>query len=144
MTVTDLAQGLQATAGVRVGSGVLSFPANMSEWITDRLPTAADADGDCEVVAPYKTDTEPEGGLYVDYRVVVPGQPWWSPTAAARAAQPTPPPAPTPARVVTALCSHEGRLYAACDDGSFWEATDSKRCGWLRRDQIPQPEASDA
>jgi len=138
----------------------------MSEWITDRLPTWQDADKDCEVLAPYKPDTSPEDddhgvGVYVHYTVIVPGQPWWSPNAAATQGNVEmplgsyyplkgplssycQPPAPAPARVVTALCSHEGRLYAACDDGSFWEATDSKRCGWLRRDQIPQPEAPDA
>jgi hypothetical protein len=111
----------------------------MTEWITDRLPTAADADGEGEV----SIRRGPELLGYMHWSCVVPGQPWWS-ERVPHAARPTPPPAPAPARVVTALCSHEGRLYAACDDGSFWEATDSKRCGWLRRDQIPQPEAPNA
>jgi len=113
----------------------------MSEWITDRLPTTKDTDRDGNVRVP---GDSPEDGMFAHYSEILPGQPWWSRNAAARAAHPAPAPAPAPTRVVTALCSHEGRLYAACDDGSFWEATESKRCGWLRRDQIPQPEASNA
>ena len=120
----------------------------MSEWITDRVPTEADADDGGEVIISWTPgDTPEESCKWAKYSAVSPGQPWWSERADyARdyAARVTPPPAPAPARVVTALCSHEGRLYAACGDGSFWEATDSKRCGWLRRDQIPQPEAPDA
>jgi hypothetical protein len=114
----------------------------MSEWITDRLPTAADADGDCEVVAPYKTDTEPEGGLYVDYRVVVPGQPWWSRNAATRAAQPTPPPAPAPARVVTAMAATQYRVFVACSDGTMWDWPPAGG-EWRQLPSIPQ-EAPDA
>jgi hypothetical protein len=118
----------------------------MAEWITDRLPTAEDADGDCDVQVPYKTDAEPEDGVYVDYRVIVPGQPWWSlkaEFAAARAAQFTPPPALAPARVVTALAANEMRLHAACNDGTIW-AQGPLGDAWEQLPSIPQPEAHDA
>lgn len=115
----------------------------MTEWITDRLPTAADADGDCEVQAPYKKDTEPEDGVYVDYRVIVPGQPWWSRKAAARAAQLTPPPAPAPTQIVTAMAATQYRVFAACSDGTMWDWTPADRT-WRQFPSIPQPEAPDA
>ncbi len=118
----------------------------MTEWITDRLPTWQDADGDCEVQAPYRPDTEPEDGVYVDYRVIVPGQPWWSRNAAARAAQQAPPPAPAPApaptRVVYAMCAAFDNMYAACNDGTVWAR--SPMCGWEQVASIPQPEAPNA
>ncbi len=114
----------------------------MAEWITDRLPTAADADGDGDVKACCRGGTGPEDGPYVHYTVIVPGQPWWSPTAAARAtrtAQPTPPPAPAPARVVTAMCAAFDTMCAACNDGTVWAW--SPMHGWTQADSIPQPEA---
>lgn len=112
----------------------------MSEWITDRLPTWQDADKDCEVLAPYKPDTSPEDGVYIHYTVIVPGQPWWSPNAAAR---PTPPPAPAPARVVTALAiDSDDVIIAACNDGTLWAMSLGKQ--WCQLSSIPQPEAPDA
>jgi hypothetical protein len=128
-----------AVVGLRCyGAGVFTNDA-MAEWITDRLPTWQDADWDREVQAPYKTDTEPEDGVYIDYRVIVPGQPWWSRNAAARATQPTPPPAPAPARVATAMCAAFDTMYAACNDGTVWAR--SPMCAWEQVASIPQPEA---
>jgi len=109
-----------------------------NKWITDRLPTWHDADKDCEVIVPYKQDRGPGDGLYVDYRVVVPGQPWWSENAA-RAAQPTPPPVPAPTRWVTAMASDaEFGIIAACNDGTTWRIDVIGT--WHPIAPIPQPE----
>jgi hypothetical protein len=61
-------------------------------WITDRLPTEADADIDGDVRIPRKNGECPNG-LYrwQNWDVVVPGQPWWSHEAAAAAASETGP-----------------------------------------------------
>jgi hypothetical protein len=56
------------------------------DWITDRLPTAADADGDGDVRVPRRNAQHPEGERtwYQHYTLIVPGQPWWSSRAAQR------------------------------------------------------------
>jgi hypothetical protein len=61
-------------------------------WITDRLPTEADADIHCDVRIPESNSQGPE----IDWRfqrwdLIVPGQPWWSHKAAAAAANETGP-----------------------------------------------------
>jgi hypothetical protein len=61
-------------------------------WITDRLPTEADGDRDGDVKIPMTNSQGPE----IDWRfqrwdVIVSGQPWWSPKAAAAAASETGP-----------------------------------------------------
>jgi hypothetical protein len=114
----------------------------MSEWITDRLPTAEDADSDGDVKIKTGLCQDPENGEYAHYTLIVPGQPWWSRNAAAQAAQPTPPPAPAPTRVVTAMCAAFDNMYAACNDGTVWAR--SPMCAWEQVASIPQPEASDA
>jgi hypothetical protein len=114
----------------------------MTKWITDRLPTAADADRQGDVRVPYKPCSIPEQGLFAHYSVIVPGQPWWSRNAAARAAQQTPPPAPAPTRVVTAMTAAFDSMYAACNDGTVWAR--SPMCPWHQLPSIPQPEAPDA
>ena len=112
----------------------------MAEWITGRLPTAADADEDGDVRVRYETGGAPENGVFAHYSVIVPGQPWWSRNAAA---QPTPPPAPAPTRVVTAMTAAGPRFYAACNDGTIW--TMGNLGGeWYPIASIPQPETTDA
>ena len=114
----------------------------MADWITGRLPTAADADEDGDVRVCLEPSGRSEDGIYVHYSKVVPGQPWWSPKAVA---QPTPPPAPAPAptRVVTALAANDIHLYAVCNDGTIWDKG-SLAGEWHQLPSIPQPEASDA
>jgi hypothetical protein len=61
-------------------------------WITDRLPTEADADSDGDVRIPQSNSQGPE----IDWRfqqwdLIVPGQPWWSHKAAAGVASETGP-----------------------------------------------------
>jgi hypothetical protein len=46
------------------------------EWITDRLPTEADADGDLLVRVPPPPCPHQDGWQH--YSLIVPGQPWWS------------------------------------------------------------------
>ena len=82
----------------------------MAEWITHRLPTEADVDGDNDVLIPWKYGCTPESDYqsWQYYRWVVPGQPWWPGNAKARedaaaeqeaaaAAHPAPAAEPTPA-----------------------------------------------
>ena len=113
----------------------------MADWITDRLPTEADADAEGEV----SIRRGPELRSYMHWSYVVPGQPWWSSSAATQPTQPTPPPAPAPAptRVVTAMAGAGPRLYAACNDGTIW-AMGNLGGEWYPIAPIPQPEASDA
>ena len=117
----------------------------MSEWITDRLPTAADADGMGEVRVRRSPDRAPGASMtWAHYSVITPGQPWWSPKAERAAGPaPAPAPAPVPARVVTALTfDPDNVIIAACNDGTLW----AKDLGgeWYQLPSIPQPEAPDA
>jgi hypothetical protein len=110
-------------------------------WITDRLPTAHDADeyGDVRVIS--RADCPPGDGEFVHYAVVVPGQPWWSRCVAAQPAQPSSPLMPTPTRWVTAMASDaEFGTIAACNDGTTWRIDAIGT--WHQLDSIPQPSAS--
>jgi hypothetical protein len=131
-----------AIVGLRCYGAEVFTNDTMTEWITDRLPTAADADRQGDVRVPYKPCSIPGQGVFAHYSVVVPGQPWWSRNAAARTAQPTPPPAPAPTRVVYAMCAAFDNMYAACNDGTVWAR--SLMCGWVQVASIPQPEAPNA
>ena len=46
----------------------------MSKWITDRLPTAADCDENCDVFIPVASN--PSGFDFIDHRSVRRGEPW--------------------------------------------------------------------
>ena len=115
----------------------------MAEWITDRLPTAADADEDGDVQILTRRDIHPTSGHYAEYECIVPGQPWWSRNAAARAAQ-TPAPAPAPARVVTAMTAAGTKVIAACNDGTVWIYSSTIGGNWTQVVSIPQPEDPNA
>ena len=114
------------------------------EWITDRLPTAADGDQDGYVkIKAHLGDQSTCDPVWAHYTVIVPGQPWWSPNAAARAAQSTPPAAPAPTRVVTALTfDPDNVIIAACNDGTLWAK--GLNGEWYQIPSIPQPEAPNA
>ena len=131
-----------AVVGLRCYGAWVFTNDTMTEWITDRLPTAEDADADGDVKIKTGRYQEPGEGEYAHYTLIVPGQPWWSRNAAARAAQQTPPPAPAPTRVVYAMCAAFDNMYAACNDGTVWAR--SPMCGWEQVASIPQPEAPDA
>ena len=109
------------------------------EWITDRLPTEADADVDGDVRVPRGRAQDPAGERwwYQHYSLIVPGQPWWSPRVSERVeVEPVAVPAPT--RKVVQIAAAGEDLFALCDDGTTW-ALGSK--GWTQLPAIPQPEA---
>jgi len=113
----------------------------MSEtWITDRLPTAHDADEDGDVRVISRPNCLPSDGDFVHYSVVVPGQPWWSRYAEAQPAQPSSSLMPAPTRVVTAMVVAYDSLYAACNDGTVWVR--GLMYDWEQLPSIPQPSAS--
>ena len=66
------------------------YPQGMTDWITDRLPTADDAEDDDAIDAgDVRVQRQPDRSPtrvwnYTNYRLVVPGQPWWSPKAQAK------------------------------------------------------------
>jgi hypothetical protein len=70
-------------------------------WITHRQPTAVDADGDGDVIVPSSIGATPRTGdaRCSDYRLIVPGQPWWS----QHAPEPGHPTAPTEPDRIAAL-----------------------------------------
>jgi hypothetical protein len=75
-------------------------------WITHRQPTAKDADGLGEVVVPNAIGATPRTGdaRCSGFRLIVPGQPWWS-QHAPEPGHPTAPtePAPTEPDRIAAL-----------------------------------------
>ena len=105
-------------------------------WIAHRQPTEADADGLNEVVVPDAIDATPRKGKArtCDYRLIVPGQPWWSVFAAST--EPAEP-APTASRRVVQITGGDNCLIALCNDGTLlrWAAV----VGWTELPAIPQP-----
>jgi hypothetical protein len=132
------------------------------DWITHRLPTAADADDDGDVRIPLSVDAAmncPEHSLiklslteldwaWVHHGLIVPGQPWWSKKAAANPTPPATSPAPAPTRKVVQIeVTAESKncyscLYALCNDDSIFEI--AFRPGipdvWRQLPPIPQSE----
>ncbi len=112
------------------------------DWITHRLPTAADADDDGDVQLPEVPKALP--GDYIEniwqhWSLVVPGQPWWSEKAAANAS-----PAPAPARKVVQIAvtpntpEKKTTLYALCSDSTIWWVSDYS-ASWTQIPAVPQP-----
>jgi hypothetical protein len=111
-----------------------------NEWITDRLPTEADADGDGGVRVP----TQPNAPVSLDlnsyayqhYTLVVPGQPWWSDEAAARVDVAAPAPAfavgqqwrRRNGKVVTVTQLDPGTEFPICTDDNYWYRADGASC----------------
>ncbi len=121
----------------------------MSDWITDRLPTAADADGDGDVRVPAHPGLKPDDPLrcpsWQHYSLIVPGQPWWSPKAAA-AVTSAPPPTPDATRKVTLLTAttdgNRDCLYAHCNDGTLWVLEVNNNHPWHELPAITQRKAA--
>jgi hypothetical protein len=111
------------------------------DWITHRLPTAADADGEGDVKVPYSIESLTKGPRYsynyLHYSDAVPGQPWWSEKAAANAS-----PAPTRKVVQIAVTPNtpekKTTLYALCSDSTIWWVSDYS-ASWTQIPPIPQP-----
>jgi hypothetical protein len=125
------------------------------DWITDRLPTEADADGEGEVRIPAIPGSRPNKRYELQhYSLVVANQPWWSHwadkrVAAAAAQAPSEPPAPAPPAerkikqfVYVPKTEDMGeKVIALCNDGTLWYASP----GWLNWHSfapIPQPKQS--
>jgi hypothetical protein len=124
------------------------------DWITDRLPTERDADGYGDVRVPRCPGESP--GAFSPcqhYSCVVPGQPWWSHSAAptpepAPKPAPDPTPAPTERRIVQVAHSINNQynnqtVIAACNDGTAWSTWgigDRPWTPWQQLPPIPQPE----
>ena len=101
---------------------VLTYPSPspldaMTDWITDRPPTAADADGHGEVLAKMPSGFKPgeSWSAFTEWEQVPAGTPWrhtsmWPP------AEPT----TTIPRLFTSI-THTGAFYLAlADDGTAW------------------------
>jgi hypothetical protein len=135
-----------------------SIPNLHSGWITNRLPTAADADDDGDVRIPLSVDAamnSPEhdavkigwARAHSYHGLIVPGQPWWSEKAAANPTPPATSPAPAPTRKVVQIAiesppteDNHSYIYALCNDGTILfhgVATDQP---WRQLPPIPQPQ----
>ena len=128
----------------------------MTEWITDRLPTERDADGDGDVRVPRDLGADPLTLYgYQFYKWIVPGQPWWSRNAATApepapesAPEPAPEPAPVAGRKIVQFVHvpendyHGQKAFALCDDGTMWTSSISNTmCApWQQLPPIPQRE----
>lgn len=121
------------------------------DWITDRLPTAADADRDGDVKIPCRPGDQPDDDstFWVHYSLIFPGQPWWSAMASQATPAPAEPPAPTPPAerkikqfVYIPKTENKGeKVIALCNDGTLWYASPGW-LNWLSFAPIPQPKQS--
>ena len=93
-----------------------------TDWITDRLPTKADADADGEVLA--------QGKGWINWKHVTTGTHWrhtiiWrSPTT-------------TIPRKFTSITHVDDRYLALADDGTAWFDLGN---GWMQMDPLPARE----
>jgi hypothetical protein len=123
------------------------------DWITHRLPTAADADDDGDVRIPLSVDAAmngPERSLteldwaWARHDLIVPGQLWWSKKAAAAPTPSAAPPAPAPTRKVVQIAvtpntpEKKTTLYALCSDSTIWWVSDYS-ASWTQIPAVPQP-----
>jgi hypothetical protein len=104
-------------------------------WITHRQPTAKDADGLGEVVVPASVGATPRMGdaRCSGFRLIVPGQPWWSQYAP----EPGHPTAPTEPDRITAL---ERQLKGLMEAQSVLAAALVKRLEALEATTEPSTE----
>ena len=104
----------------------------MTDWITDRLPTEADADEHGEVLAQGKTWSG-----FVKWKRVTTGTHWrhtslWrSPDGVA--------PTTTIPRKFTSITHSDDRYLALADDGTAWFNFGK---GWLQLDPLPAREVT--
>ena len=103
----------------------------MTDWITDRPPTEADADADGEVLAPCCASRRARSA-FVEWEQVPAGTPWRH-TSMWKAA---PAPATTP-RLFTSITYADDRYLALADDGTAWEDYGN---GWLQLEPLPARE----
>lgn len=129
----------------------------MTDWITDRLPTKADADQSGDVIVCTSPTLHKALKTYRDWRVVTLGWPWrhteyWtSPTPAPEFAPAAPEPEPEKAtrgfawfNRVDMNPGHEVEEYAVATDGTAWwriigkdDRLEDKK--WIQVRPLPQP-----
>ena len=106
-------------------------------WITDRLPTEADADDDGDVLV---LSNSGKTWYATDWEVVRPGQSWlpFIPPTGSRPSVPTSQP-----RRIVSITESEGTVMAVADDGSAWRlsATWSQ---WIQLPALPDREVDRA
>jgi hypothetical protein len=120
------------------------------DWITHRLPTAADADHEGDVWLPEVPKAHPgycSENSWQHWSLVVPGQPWWSEKAAANPTPPATSPAPAPTRKVVQIAVEspptersDAYIYALCDDNTILFHGVGTDQPWRQLPPIPQPE----
>ena len=99
----------------------------MASWITDRLPTKADADEHGEVLA--------QGNGWIKWKHVTTGTPWrhtcmWRFTST---------PTTTIPRKFTSITHADDRYLALADDGTAWFNYGN---GWVQLDPLPAREVA--
>jgi hypothetical protein len=129
-----------------------SIPNLHPDWITNRLPTAADADHEGDgwlPEVPKALTGDCSENSWQHWSLVVPGQPWWSEKAAANPTPPATSPAPAPTRKVVQIAvespATEGDyayIYALCNDGTILFHGVGTDQPWRQLPPIPQPEAA--
>ena len=102
-----------------------------TDWITDRLPTEADADGHGEVLA----QDEPWGS-FTEWEAVTTGTPWRH-TSTWRSPDGATPTTTTIPRKFTSITRADYRYLALADDGTAWEGYGN---GWVQLDPLPARE----
>jgi photosystem II stability/assembly factor-like uncharacterized protein len=95
------------------------------EWITDRLPTATDADEDGDVLAPL---SQIGGETHVLWNRVREGEPW----------KHSPFLQPPVVRKPVQIAVSDDTVYALCDDGTVFRYTGGFT-GWTQLPLVPQP-----
>lgn len=108
------------------------------DWITDRLPTEADADEHGEVLARVPSRWLP-GEIWncsIEWDQVDDGTPWRHTSIWRAALAPT-----TTPRLFTSIAHADGRYLALADDGTAWFNYGDAR-GWQQLDPLPALEVT--
>ena len=105
------------------------------EWITDRLPTEADGDGDGDVRMMYGPGSDDY--TFAHWSHVGHGAPWQRTSCWEPPTEPTPtePDRIASRRVVQIAASTSLDLFALCDDGTIW--INVSRSDWAELPAIP-------
>ncbi len=106
-------------------------------WITDRLPTEADADGYGYVLV---EDGAISGAMPFSWSEVVLGQGWWSPLAADAASALLSSTSTRRKVVQITTPANSALIFAVCDDGTVWLASAEKlrsESAWVQIPGIP-------
>lgn len=105
-----------------------------TDWITDRLPTEADADANGNVLAlmPSHMSLGETWSLFIKWDQVDDGTPWCHASLRGSTAALT-----TTPRQFTSITYANDRYLALADDGTAWEDWGQ---GWVQLDPLPARE----